>query len=132
MLTIILILATIGFAISLYAYITEQQIKMDRSYKPACDLSDRISCSKPMLSPYANLLFFSNNLVGVAYYILVAFLAYFDQVNLVFYAVIANCLFSCFLAYLLIFKIRSFCILCVSLYVVNIAMLIVAYKAFHM
>lgn len=130
MMNAILILAIIGFIISVYTYITEQKVKNDATFKPACDLSDKISCSKPMLSPYANLFFFSNALVGIAYYVLIAVLAYFNLMNIIFFAALGSCAVSCVLAYLLYFKIQAFCILCTSLYIVNFLMLIIAYTGF--
>jgi vitamin-K-epoxide reductase (warfarin-sensitive) len=129
MIIILLALALGGFAISAYAYITEKKIKNDATFKPACDLSDRISCSRVMLSPYANMLLISNALVGIAYYAGIAILAMLNLVNIIFYAAIASCAVSCFLAYILYFKIKSFCILCTTLYVINILMLIFAYQA---
>lgn len=131
MLNPILILATIGFAISLYAYITEQHVKNDRSFKAACDLSDTVSCTKVMLSPYATMFGISNALLGAAYYTLIVILAALNLTNIIFYAAIAACLVSCYFAYLLLFKIKSFCVLCTSLYVVNILMLFFAYKAMY-
>jgi vitamin-K-epoxide reductase (warfarin-sensitive) len=131
MMSLLLILAFIGFGLSLYAYITEQKVKQDASFKPACDISDKISCSRVMLSPYAKMLFVSNAVIGMAYYALIAGLAYFNQINIIFFAAIASCLVSLYLAYLLIFKIKSFCVVCSSLYVVNILILFLAYKAMY-
>jgi vitamin-K-epoxide reductase (warfarin-sensitive) len=122
-------LAALGLAISLYTYRTEQKIKKDSSFKPACDISDRISCSKPMLSPYANIFFFSNATIGIVYYALIGILAYFNYVHVILLAAVGSCLASCFLAYLLYFKIRTLCILCTSLYVVNFLILVAAYIA---
>lgn len=132
MLNIFLILAVIGFIISLYTYITEQKIKKDLAFKPFCDISDRISCTKPMLSPYANIFFFSNALVGVLYYVLIGVLAYLNYINLIFYAAIISCIISCFLGYLLYFKIKSLCLLCTSLYIINFLILFFAYKAMYL
>ncbi len=132
MLTIILMLAAIGVAISIYGYITEQIVKQDASFKAACDISDRVSCTKVMLSPYANMFFFSTFGIALTYYALIGVLAYFDLVNVIFIASIGSCLLSCFLAYLLIFKIKSLCVLCTSLYVINFLMLFLSYKAMYL
>lgn len=124
MLTILLILAVIGIAVSAYGYITEQKVKKDASFKAACDISDRVSCTKVMLSPYANMFFFSTFGIALVYYALIGVFAYFNLVNIIFIASIGSCLVSCFLAYLLIFKIKSLCVLCTSLYVINFLMLL--------
>lgn len=128
----IIILAVLGFGISLYTYVVENKIKKDSNYKPACDLSDRISCSKPMLSPYGNIFFFSNAVAGMLYYILIGLLAYVQAVNLLLIATVGGFLFSLILAYLLYFKIKAICLLCTSLYIVNIALLILSIKLWNL
>lgn len=120
MMQIIIILAIIGLFISLYTYWVEQKIKRDSAYKPVCDLSDRVSCSKPMLSPYSNIFFFSNALIGTTYYIAVIFLSYFNMVKILFIIALGACVMSAGLAYLLYFKIKSLCLLCTSLYIINV------------
>jgi vitamin-K-epoxide reductase (warfarin-sensitive) len=121
---IILILALIGFCISLYTYNLEQKVKANPDYKPACDISDNISCTKPIKSEYANLFYVSNALVGIVYYVLIAALAYFHAYTLLLIAAVAGVLVSLVLAYLLYFKIRSLCLLCTSLYIINILILV--------
>lgn len=128
MLVSILALAAIGFCISVYTYLLEKKIKSKPNYKPACDLSDRISCSKPMKSPYAALFYFSNAIVGVAYYLMIIVLALLQMNSLLLFATVAGCLVSAFLAYLLYFKIKSLCLLCTSLYIINILLLLLALR----
>lgn len=123
MMPALIILAAIGLCISLYTYWVEGKIKNEPTYKPACDLSDRVSCSKPMLSPYANIFYFSNAIMSITYYALVLVLVYFNMIQLLFVAAFGACLTSLFLAYLLYVKIKSLCILCTSLYVVNFVIL---------
>lgn len=126
-----IVLSIIGFSISLYTYIVEQKIKSASSYKPVCDISDKISCSKVMKSQYSNIFFFSNAVIGMAFYILVAVLAFLHATKLLLIAAICACLVSCVLAYLLYFKIKSFCILCTSLYIVNFLLLILSISHFN-
>jgi vitamin-K-epoxide reductase (warfarin-sensitive) len=124
----ICILAIIGFCISLYAYFTESKIKEDPNYHPACDINDRISCSAPLKSEYSNIFYFSNALMGIAYYILVGVLAYFGLHRLLLVATAGGAFMSLILAYLLYFKIKSLCIVCTSLYIVNILLLLFALR----
>lgn len=123
MLPIFIALATLGFIISLYAYITERKVKDDPNYKAACDLSDTVSCTKPMQSEYANLFFISNSFLGMAFYACIATLAFFDAAQLLFFASLMSCVFTCYLAYVLYFKIKSLCIICTSLYIINFSLL---------
>ncbi|HZW61468.1 MAG TPA: vitamin K epoxide reductase family protein [Candidatus Babeliales bacterium] len=123
MLFLFLILALLGFSISLYTYIIEKKITLNPQYKPVCDLSDRISCSKPIKSAYGSLFFVSNSLIGLVFYLLVALLAINDAINLILIAAIGATIASCILAYILYFKIKAICLLCTSLYIVNIILL---------
>ncbi len=126
----IFVLALIGFGISLYAYFVEGKIKKDADYKPACDLSERISCSKPLKSEYANLFWVSNTLAGMLFYAFVGVLALLDATTFILIAGIAACVLSLFLGYILYFKIKSFCLVCTSLYIVNALILIFAFSYF--
>lgn len=124
----ILILAGIGFVLSLYTYLLEQKIKQKPNYKPACDLSDRISCTKPMKSEYSSLFYFSNAIVGAAFYILIAVLALLNMHSLLLFATVAGCIVSAFMAYLLYFRIQSVCLICTALYIINVLLLLLAIR----
>ena len=119
----IFVLALVGFAISVYAYITEKKIRENPLYKPACDINDRISCSKPMQSQYSNLFFISNSLAGMLFYASMAILAFFDMKTFILLGAIGASIATVFLAYLLYVKIKSFCIVCSSLYLINFLLL---------
>lgn len=120
----IIILAAIGFCIALYAYFIESKMKEDANYKPACDINDRVSCSKAINSQYGTLFLISNSVWGMAYYLAVASLAYVHALSALLTLVIIGCLASLFLAYLLYFKIKTMCVICTSLYIINAALLI--------
>ena len=122
----VIILSGIGFCIALYAYFVENKMKADANYHPACDINDRISCSKPMQSQYANIFFISNSLLGMLYYAVTALLAFMGMHTLLIVATTLGVLTSCVLAYLLYFKIKSLCLVCTSLYIVNALLLIVS------
>ncbi len=126
----IILLALAGIVISIYAYTVEMNISKNPEYKPACDLSDKISCSRVMASGYGKMLGISNALIGVAFYSLVFILACFSAATLIFYLSIAAVLVSIGLAYISYFRIKSFCLVCTSVYVVNILLLIVSYVYF--
>ncbi|HSW74170.1 MAG TPA: vitamin K epoxide reductase family protein [Candidatus Limnocylindria bacterium] len=125
-----LILAGVGFCISLYIFMLEKKVAANPNYKPACDISDRVSCTKPMKSPYASLLYVSNALVGMGFYVLVGLLALLHAVAALLVVAITGVVASCGLAYLLYFKIRSLCLLCTALYGINLLILLVSMRAF--
>lgn len=125
---IISALALIGLVISLYAWLLEQKLTKNPSYKPLCDLSDTVSCTKPIKSSYAHLLYFSNAAWGIVYYVHVLFLAAFNAPRLLALVTTGGVISSIVLAYILCFKIRSVCLVCISLYVVNILLFLVSLK----
>lgn len=122
----IILIALIGFAISLYSYYLEQKLKNDENFKASCDINDRISCTRPMLTPYSHFFYFSNSILGMIFYAAVALLAFFGFSKLVLVLAIGGMIASCVLAYLLYFEIKSFCMVCTSLYIVNILLLVCA------
>ncbi len=126
----IILLALAGIVISIYAYTVEMNISKNPEYKPACDISDKISCSRVMRSGYGKLFGISNALIGVAFYAVVFVLACFSAAALIFYLSIAAVIASIGLAYISYFKVKSFCLVCTSVYVVNVLLLIVSYGYF--
>ncbi len=115
----IILLAMIGFSISLYTYLTELKVKENPDYKPVCDISDRISCSKPMKSQYANIFFISNALVALAFYTSLIPFALVNATHLLVFLTGISCIASVGLAYLLYFKIKTLCLLCTAMYIIN-------------
>ena len=117
--TIIIILTVIGFFISLYAYIVERKIKTEPQYKPFCDFSDIVSCSKPLASKYAQLFYISNSIAGMIFYLLIALLAVIQAPKLLLVATSGGMIMTLILAYILYVNIKSFCLICTSIYLVN-------------
>ncbi len=121
----VMILSVLGFGISLYTYLLEQKVKKMPHYKPMCDISDKISCTKPMKSFYASLFYVSNALLALIFYALIFILGMLQLKPFLMVIVLGGCVMSCFLAYLLYFRIKSLCILCTALYVINFLLLFV-------
>lgn len=124
----VILVAGIGFVICLYGLYIERQVLVDHAYKAVCDISDRASCTKTFLSPWGKLLGFSNIYVGIVFYLAMIALGFFGQAQLIFLGAVGACLASVFLAYILATKVKTFCLLCSSIYLINIILLIVAYK----
>ncbi|MDZ4150874.1 vitamin K epoxide reductase family protein, partial [Methylicorpusculum sp.] len=83
-----------GFVVSLYAYFIEKKIAQNAAYKPFCDISATISCSKPILSSYGKLFGISNALLGVGYYfVFLVLLVLQAKITLYVLALIAFLLF---------------------------------------
>jgi vitamin-K-epoxide reductase (warfarin-sensitive) len=128
----LIILSFIGFSISFYIYLLEKKVKKNPDFKPACDINDRISCTKVINSPYTNLFFVSNSILGMLYYLIIFTLTFLNYPALLLAASITAILVSLYLAYILYFKIKSLCLLCTSLYIINVLILIVALYNFNL
>ena len=122
-------IAMIGLVISAYGYFVESRIQADPTYKPACDISDIVSCSKPIRSKYGKLFLFSNTSLGFGYYTSMISLAAIDYAYLSFFLAIGGICASAIFAYILFFKIRAFCLICMSVYAVNVALLIATFMS---
>ena len=120
-------LASLGLLVSSYALYLEKKVKEDPNYKPLCDFSENASCSKPIKSKYGKLFGVPNALMGIFYYLLILFLSLLQQKFLLFYICVAGVGASLVLAYILYFKIRTFCLVCILTYIINGALLYLTY-----
>lgn len=127
MLISLCILAGVGFFIALYAYIVEIKIRANPNYKAFCDVSDTISCTKPLKSSYGTLFGYSNAVIGMLFYSGIIILALINAQTLIFYAACLACLISVYLGWILFTKIKSACFLCISLYIINLMLLIMSF-----
>lgn len=117
-----IIIPIIGLILSIYAYYVEFKIK-NKKYKAGCDINAKISCSKAFSSSYGKLIGVSNSLIGIFFYILIIILFYI-KLELIFYFALFSVIGSIYLAYLQFFKIKSFCLVCSSIYFINILLFI--------
>lgn len=120
----VIIIAIVGLAISAYGITVERKLQRDAQYKPACDISDKISCSRAFLSPYGKMLGISNIWASVLYYCAVMILAMMKMTILTLVLTSIGVAVSAVFAYVLYFKVRSACPICTALYLVNIALAI--------
>lgn len=128
---LLIILSIIGFVLSCYAYMIEWKFKKVPGYKPLCDISERVSCLKPLTSSFANIFYFSNAIFGMLFYLTVVVLAFFNIVNFLFILSVFSLIMTIALAYLLYFKVKSFCLICSLIYIVNFMIFAsVSYKFF--
>lgn len=124
----IVLLAVAGFAVSLYAYFVERKVMADSNYKAACDLTDHISCTKPLTSQYANIFFISNTTAGMIFYALIALTGFFEMTQLLFILSCAGVISSLILGYLLYVRVKALCLLCTSLYIINLLLFVISYN----
>lgn len=122
--------AILGLAVAIYSIILGQQIKKTPDYKPACDISDRVSCSKALKSSYASMFGVSNAFIGVIYYAFVIILQLVSWYGLLLLLTSIGALFSIYLTFILYTRIRSFCVLCTFAYIINFILLYLSYMRY--
>ena len=128
---IIIILAVIGLLISIYGITTERKLQQDVHYKATCDISDTISCTRPMLSSYNKMFGISNSWASALYYVIILAAALFNQSQLLMLITGAGLLVTIVFAYILYFKVKALCLICTALYIVNIALAIACYAKLY-
>ncbi|MDO8628748.1 MAG: vitamin K epoxide reductase family protein [Nanoarchaeota archaeon] len=128
--TSLTILSILGLFLSCYALYVEWKTKTTRHYKPLCNFGPHFSCTKAFTSPYAKLLGLPNAFYGMLFYVLMTLLAVYSLLPFMFYLSIIACIGSLGLAYLSYYKLKNFCIVCTSTYIINILLLIISYQYF--
>ncbi len=121
------ILIILGLLISLYALAVEYRLKRNKKYKAICEFNKKVSCSKAIKSKYSHLAGISNSAGGILFYSCLFILAALNLNILVFYLAVIGFLGSLYLAYLSLIKLKTFCLICNSIYIINILLLIFSY-----
>lgn len=133
-----------GVGLSIYAYMVEVNFENNINYKPLCDISPGISCSRAFKSEYAKglggligkdtwILGFlaekENSLFGILSYSLFATLSLSNSLfinNVLVFLFILSILMSIYFAYVL-YILQTICVVCVATYVTNILGLYLSY-----
>jgi len=124
---LIQLIAVFGFLLSLYALYVERKSAKSKTYKPICDINDRVSCTKAFSSKYGRLAVLPNSLYGMFFYPAVFVLAQYEFITYIFYLSILSVLGSLYLAYVMYFKIKTICLVCSGIYLTSILLLIFSY-----
>ncbi|XP_013917568.1 PREDICTED: vitamin K epoxide reductase complex subunit 1 [Thamnophis sirtalis] len=139
-----LLLCAAGLALSIYAWHVETSKERDAAYRAMCDISPDISCSKVFTSRWGrgfglvagilgphSLFNQPNSVFGIIFYILQILLGLFHH-NLAAIALVASSFVSIagslYLAYILFYVLHDFCVICISTYILNFALLFINYK----
>ncbi len=122
------ILSILGFVVSLYAYIVERKYEKDKKYKAVCDISDNMSCKKAFTSEYGKIFGISNSFIGMLFYVGLFVLTLYNFSNIIFYMSWLSFAMSVYLAYISFIKMKNFCLVCTSIYIINILLLFFSYS----
>ncbi|XP_041979462.1 uncharacterized protein LOC121733311 [Aricia agestis] len=133
-----------GVLVSTYALYVEMAVEAKPGYKAMCDFAPHASCTKVLSSPYAKGLGLvpedsswklPNCLYGILFYCFYIFLSTFDDPRVVRFqqALSLVSLALCvYLAYILVFILKDFCIVCVTTYMINIFLTILFAKKYKL
>lgn len=124
-----------GITLCLYAIYVEENGK-NPEYVAVCDISNKVSCTKVLTSEYshmAKLLFrlddddffnMSNAQYGLIYYIILLglpLLSFIPYYNLIYFILtLSSVIASVALAAILYYILEEMCIVCITMYVINI------------
>ncbi len=129
--SVIRVAALLGIAVSSYALYVESRLHED-NFTAMCDFNENASCSAVLGSKYGHILSFiglvpshhvldiPNAALGFIFYIL-AFAHTLFPATLLLALSTGALAFSAFLAYVLMFILKDFCLICVASYVLNTA-----------
>ncbi len=122
----ILALALVGFCLSAYVFHVEQYAGKKKDFRAWCDFTERISCTKAFTSEFAHTGMLPNSIIGMMVYSVIGLLAYFNEIQYLFLISLACLLFSVFLAYVLFVRVRSYCLVCISIYAINLGLVLIS------
>lgn len=131
------IVIAIGFALAAYAFYVEYRFeeskRMGTSYKALCDIG-MFSCTKVFSSEFGHMSQFfglpkiPNSVVGMVYYAVELLIADRLSSKLLFAMALASSIGSIGLFYALTVKLHDFCLVCMSVYVVNFTTLYLSWR----
>ncbi|CBN75221.1 conserved unknown protein [Ectocarpus siliculosus] len=139
-------MGAIGLCLSLYAVYVEHKNEEDSSYEAMCDVSERMSCSKVLMSEWGHILSqlgvlpkghqfdLANATLGVLYFAAVFLHRLFPlsscqaKAKVVFALTVPVVGVSLYLMYILLVVLQDICLICVSIYGVNLAVLVLSYR----
>jgi vitamin-K-epoxide reductase (warfarin-sensitive) len=142
----ITLLGCIGVIACAYAINVEMNMKKNKKYVAFCDVGQSMSCSRVLVSEYSKMgkLLFNldpdhplnvpNTYYGFLFYCAVILYNVYPftlipcrQYLLLFASIISNMSSVC-LAYILYFKLKTACLVCVATYIINAFLLYFAYQ----
>ncbi|KAL3857775.1 hypothetical protein ACJMK2_012412 [Sinanodonta woodiana] len=133
-----------GFLVSLYSLNIEWKKEHNPMYKAYCDINEHMSCSRVLTSEYArgfglvSILFGKNSALnirnctlGLFFYlfqILLGFSTSPTVASILYYSSIVSIVGCVYLAFILFFVLKDFCVVCIATYFINGAILYLNYS----
>ncbi|KAL4660610.1 vitamin K epoxide reductase complex subunit 1-like protein 1 [Arapaima gigas] len=134
----------LGILLSLYAFHVEREKARDPNYRAMCDVSGSISCSKVFTSRWGrgfgllgsifgkeSTMNQPNSVYGLFFYglqLLLGMTVSAMAALILMTTSIASVMGSLYLAYILYFVLKDFCIICITTYALNFILFVLNYK----
>jgi len=121
-----------GLFISAYLFVSHYRMYTDIGYRSFCALTRSINCDTVSQSPYSILWGIPVPLWGIFAYAFLLLILYFSNFShtkprrlwsIIQLVAVTYVLMSLFFAYLSTYHIRSYCILCIAIYAINLLVL---------
>jgi vitamin-K-epoxide reductase (warfarin-sensitive) len=139
----ILLFCILGLALSSYAVYVEHMAAKDESFKALCDMTETISCSKVFSSDFGKILSYwgivnkgsvldqPNAVFGMIFYLLVFIVSEIlkkskTSAKILLLVACSGVALSAYLAYVLVFHLQDFCLVCTGSYICNAGIFISA------
>ena len=124
------VLATFGLLLSIHALWINGHYRRRMRYRPWCDFSETVSCSRAFTSNYSRAFGFHNAWFGLAAYPAVAWLALTGRTLELLGAGTLLLLAAASLAYVSYVRMRNYCVVCTAIYAVNLGIFLIALYAY--
>ncbi|KAF4514165.1 UNVERIFIED_CONTAM: hypothetical protein B566_EDAN019262 [Ephemera danica] len=137
----------VGLVLCWYAFVVEMTKELDEKYEALCDISEHMSCSRVFMSRYGKGFGLiglivgddsawnqPNPIFGAALYIAILMMTQCHTSRWALTQVVLCAIInagSLYLACILYFVLHDFCVVCVSTYLVNLVLLLLAWKRYR-
>jgi vitamin-K-epoxide reductase (warfarin-sensitive) len=123
------ILSAAGLVLSFYALHVEQYAGRKKGYQAMCDINEELSCTRAFTSDYGQTWGVSNAVYGVFFYLIVLMLSIANESGYILVLSLCAVIGSVYLAYVQYGKLRTLCVVCTAIYLINILLLIFSFRA---
>ncbi len=128
MISLLFILAVAGIVLSFYALHVEQYAGRKKGYQAVCDINEELSCTRAFTSDYGQTWGVSNAVYGIFFYLIVLMLSIANESGYILVLSLLAVVGSIYLAYVQYGKLKTLCVVCTAIYLVNILLLIFSFR----
>ncbi|XP_018497422.1 vitamin K epoxide reductase complex subunit 1 [Galendromus occidentalis] len=141
-----LVFCAMGIGVSMYALYVEVNKITTPAYKPMCDISEHVKCSRVLVSEYSrgfgllgsffgadSPLNMSNCAFGIVFYMIVFCLGFIHQPTVLYltvWFVVLAYVMSMYLMAVLIFVLSDFCVVCATIYAINTLLMLATFSRY--